>query len=92
MELLGGRVGLHDPRADAERLLHEAVVDNAAHAQMMQHIGHARMPTQHALCLLRSCVAPQVGYVKRVTSPDVSPNMLAAFGRTVVAQARAESR
>ena len=51
---------------------------------MLQHLGHARMPTQHAFSLLRACVAPQAGYIKRTTPPDVSADMLAAFDRGVI--------
>jgi len=95
MELLGGRVGVISPgvsvdSSDSDRLLRDTITDNKSHAQMMEHLRHPAMPTQHSLRLLRSCVLPQVSYVMRTTPADVSRATLVAFDRDVIKTAMAK--
>ena len=72
--ILGVMIGL-DEKATSARL----VAELDSERKMLGLLGHASMPKQVALLMLRSCAAPRFGYTTRTHPPEVTKDAVKEF-------------
>jgi hypothetical protein len=79
MPLLGSCIGIDD--AQAKQIVTAAVASND---RLLQRIQHPALPSQVAYHVLKQCIITKVGYLARVTRPELIDDALRLFDARVM--------
>jgi hypothetical protein len=79
MEILGGCVGI-----DNTIKLEHVTRKTESHKPLLHAIQHSSMPSQSAYLILKSCINTRIGYLARVTRPEICSVPFQAFDISVL--------